>query len=472
MTIEHRPDWVPDAVFYQIFPDRFAKSATLPKPSGLEAWDAPPTVHGYKGGDLVGIAEHLDWIVDLGVDAILLNPITTSPSNHRYHASDYFEVDPLLGGNQAFEHLIAACHERGVRVVVDGVFNHTGRAFHQFADIVENGAGSPYLDWYHVDELPLNAFDEDAPPNYAAWWGLHALPKLNHANPDVREHLMQAAEHWIRRGAAGWRLDVAEEITEPGFWEEFRKRVRAVDPDAYIVGEIWTPAGDWVGDAPRFDAVMNYVFMQAVLQFVAGDRIDQEVVSRMSMSLKPRIDASGYRSAVDLLMEIYPGAILEQQFNLLGSHDTPRLLSTVSGDVDSVVLAYTLLMTFLGPPCVYYGDEIGMEGGHDPGSRGGFPWERSDEWNKTIYQSVRELIDLRRREVALRRGTYRHLHSEGDVYAFERVHDDGTIVVAVNASTGSARLDLGVADRLWGETTPIEGVVELPPRSAGIWRGA
>ena len=210
------PDWAADAVFYQIYPDRFARSARVPKLPRLEAWDSPPTHHGYKGGDLLGVVEHLDWLADLGVTALYLNPIFQSASNHRYHAYDYFRVDPMLGGNEAFDALIAAAHGRGIRVVLDGVFNHTGRGFFPFHDVLENGADSPYFDWFTVHHTPVNAYDLSRPPSYEAWWRLHALPKLNTANPAVREYLMGVAEHWIRRGADGWRLDVPEEIATPG----------------------------------------------------------------------------------------------------------------------------------------------------------------------------------------------------------------------------------------------------------------
>ncbi|MEE9582923.1 MAG: alpha-amylase family glycosyl hydrolase, partial [Acidimicrobiia bacterium] len=220
MNPTSRPSWVADAIFYQIFPDRFAASTQVPKPANLEAWDAPPTRHGYKGGDLYGVIEHLDWLTDLGVSAIYFNPIFQSASNHRYHTHDYFLIDPLLGGDQAFEDLMSACRDRNMKVVLDGVFNHASRGFFRFNDILENGSGSPWLDWFTVKQIPLNAYHEIRPPNYSAWWDDPALPQFNTENPAVREYLMEVAEHWIRRGIDGWRLDVPEEIVTEGFWEE------------------------------------------------------------------------------------------------------------------------------------------------------------------------------------------------------------------------------------------------------------
>ena len=474
------PDWVADAVFYQIYPDRFARSARVPKLPHLEAWDSPPTRHGYKGGDLLGVVEHLGWLEDLGVSALYLNPIFQSASNHRYHAYDYLRVDPMLGGNEAFDALIAAAHARGMRVVLDGVFNHTGRGFFPFHDLLENGADSPYLDWFIVYGTPINAYDLTRPPGYEAWWRLHALPKLNTANPAVREYLMGVAEHWIRRGADGWRLDVPEEITTPGFWEEFRSRVRAANPEAYLVGEIWHAAPEWTAHGDRFDGVMNYVLTEAVLRFAAWGRIDSHVAAPVNLTLQPGLDAAGYRSAIDRLLGTYPPAARRGNLNLLGSHDTPRVLSTVGEDRESVMLSAALLFTFDGAPCIYYGDEVGMTGHHDPGARGAFPWERPDSWDRRLLEEFRSLAALRREHPALRRGAYRHLAAEGLLYAFCREGDGECLVVAVNAGeqsaaavvgpppTGSARAVLcwGRGEAVWGDGG---WRVSVPGRAAGVW---
>jgi len=233
------PDWVKHAVFYQIFPDRFARSDSLDKPHNLEPWDSDPTPFGYKGGDLVGVRERLDYLQDLGVTALYFNPIFQSACNHRYHTHDYYKVDPLLGGDEAFDALLVECQRRGVRMVLDGVFNHASRGFFQFNDVLENGPASPWLDWFTFYEHPANAYDHARPPGFQAWAGLHALPKLNTDNPQVREYLMRVGEYWLRKGIDGWRLDVPFEIHSDGFWQEFRQRAKSINPDAYIVGEIW-----------------------------------------------------------------------------------------------------------------------------------------------------------------------------------------------------------------------------------------
>ncbi|MEW5989452.1 MAG: alpha-amylase family glycosyl hydrolase, partial [Chloroflexota bacterium] len=192
------PDWVKDAVFYQIFPDRFARSEQVVKPNNLVAWDAPPPAEGYQGGDLLGVVEHLDYLADLGITALYLNPIFQSACNHRYHTHDYEKVDPLLGGNAALRTLVTEAHKRNIRIVLDGVFNHASRGFFQFNDILENGRHSAWLDWFIVEKWPLHPYDSRRPANYVGWVGLRALPKFNTDNPQVREFIMQIAEFWLR----------------------------------------------------------------------------------------------------------------------------------------------------------------------------------------------------------------------------------------------------------------------------------
>jgi cyclomaltodextrinase len=479
------PDWIKDAVFYQVFPDRFARSERLEKPSNLEPWEAPPTVHGYKGGDLLGVAERLDWLTELGINALYLNPIFRSASNHRYHTHDYFEVDPLLGGNQSFQEMLDACHRRGIRVVLDGVFNHASRGFFQFHDILENGPQSPWLDWFRVTDFPVRAYDLKEPPNYGAWWNMHALPVFNTENPQVREYLMQVGEHWVERGIDGWRLDVPNEIKTSGFWEEFRERVRKRNADAYLVGEIWEDAREWVAGGDRFDGTMNYLFTGATLAFAAGDRIDDEVVKGIPYHVTPALDAAGYGDAVTRLLDLYPEQAQQANLNLLGSHDTPRVLSACGGDGRSVILAALLLFSFPGAPCVYYGDEIGLPGGHDPGSRAAFPWDAPDTWDQEILAAFRSLIALRHQHPALRSGGYRRLwppprEHGGLLYLFVREAPEETLLVAANAGAQKAtvrltsfELPVGGLQLLWGEgEASSDGAVRVavPARSGAVWR--
>ena len=235
------PEWVKHAVFYQIFPDRFARSPRTENPRGIrfKPWGSRPEIHDFQGGDLFGVVDHLDYLKGLGINAIYLNPIFSSASNHRYHTYDYYKVDPLLGGDPALRELIERAHALGIRVVLDGVFNHASRGFWQFHHILENGGNSPYIDWFTIEDWPLRPYP--ATPNdklnYLAWVGLPALPKLNTNNPGVRDMIMDVGRYGIEEfGIDGWRLDVPYEIDDDSFWQEFRRAVKEADPQAYICG--------------------------------------------------------------------------------------------------------------------------------------------------------------------------------------------------------------------------------------------
>ena len=293
MTEPQTPEWVRDAIFYQIFPDRFARSLSVPKPAHLEEWDSPPTVHGYKGGDLLGVVEKLDYLQDLGINAIYFTPIFQSASNHRYHTHDYEKVDPMLGGNAALRRLIDEAHARDIRVVLDGVFNHASRGFFRFHDILENGENSAYLDWFTVHSFPLCAYEPEKSPGYASWWGLPALPKFNTDTPAVREYLWNIGRQWIDFGVDGWRLDVPNEIDDDDFWREFRRRVKTANPEAYIVGEVWIESRRWLqGD--MWDAVMNYLFTRACVGFFIGEGVDRPELDKTVLSATQTLDADGF----------------------------------------------------------------------------------------------------------------------------------------------------------------------------------
>lgn len=441
------PDWVKHAVFYQIFPDRFAKSQTLRKRlhhhDRWEDWHEMPTLRGYKGGDLWGITEKLDYIQDLGINAIYFTPIFQSASNHRYHTHDYYQVDPMLGGNAAFQEFLEESHRRDIKVVLDGVFNHSSRGFFFFHDVLENGPHSPWVDWFKVYEWPVNAYNGEYPANYEGWDNNRALPVFNHDNPEVREYIMEIAEHWIKLGVDGWRLDVPFEIRTPGFWQEFRDRVKAVNPEAYIVGEVWGDSREWL-DGTQFDGVMNYLFTGPTIAFAAGDRVDLDQVYGRDYKPYPPLFAAEYARKIQALLALYDWQIQLTQLNLLASHDTARLLSIAGSDRASVELATLLLLTFPGAPSIYYGDEVGLPGALDPDSRRGFPLEA--DWDYKIFECHRQLIALRHAHPALRTGDYKVLHAEGTVYVFARTLGDDTLVVAVNAGTTPAKLTLNQSD--------------------------
>jgi neopullulanase len=455
------PDWVQDAIFYQIFPDRFAKSTRNPSGNLLfETWDSPPTSHGFKGGDLYGITEKLDYLKDLGVNALYLNPIFASASNHRYHAFDYYAVDPLLGGNEAFDELLKKAHKKGIRIVLDGVFNHASRGFWQFHHVLECGDGSPYRDWFLFDperlsrrkhwgaypgpqELrALQHEDSITAIGYRGWWNLPALPKFNIGTPAVREFLFEVAEHWIKLGVDGWRLDVAEEIDDDSFWQEFRHRVRKINPEAYIVAEIWHESHRWLqGD--QFDAIMNYDVTKPMLAFFPGTHINFRVLHQQSNyhGIQHVVDAHEFANRIDHNLRLYKQDVTYAQLNLLDSHDTPRFLSCAGGDKDSLKLAWLFMFAYPGAPCIYYGDEIGLDGEHDPDCRKSFPWEET-KWDQDLLSYVKKLIALRKQYLTLRRGDFRRLWSAEGTYAFSRSLDGETMVVALNTSESPQQVEI------------------------------
>lgn len=501
MTIT-TPDWVKDAIFYQIFPDRFAKSDRVRRDGlHLEPWDTPPTSFGFKGGDLIGVTEKLDYLSDLGVTAIYFNPIFSSAANHRYHTYDYYTVDPLLGGNAALRELIDAAHARGMRVVPDGVFNHASRGFWQFHHTLENGAASPYLDWFYFDpdrlygRKPWGAYPDAAAKHaleqgkgslkaigYQAWWDLPALPKLNTRTPAVRDFIWNVAQHWIDFGCDGWRLDVPQEIDDDEFWREFRRRVKGANPEAYIVGEIWHESKRWLqGD--QFDAVMNYPVTLACLGFFGAHTLDLEETRKAGGYRGARpLDVDDFAACIDRVLGWYDPQITMAQLNLLDSHDTPRFITSVGGDQSALRLSYLFLFTYPGAPCIYYGDEIGLAGRHDPDCRGAFPWDEA-KWDHELRAFVQKGIALRQAHPVLRRGSYRGVYAGGDVYVFARQLDREVMIVALNASTATKQLDvpishIGLGDGIYTDVwnggarwTAAKGAIralKLAPRSGCV----
>ena len=452
MSTHHNrtPDWVKNAVFYQIFPDRFAWSNQVAKPGKFESWDSLPTVHGFKGGDLMGVLEKLDYLEDLGITAIYFNPIFQSASNHRYHTHDYYLVDPLLGGNEAFFKLLKAAHQRDIRIVLDGVFNHASRGFFPFNHIMETGKSSPYFDWFNIHGFPLNAYQ--GKPNYDCWWNLPALPKLNTKNAQVRKYIMDVARYWVEVGIDGWRLDVPFEIDDDEFWEEFRDVVKTANPEAYIVGEIPSEAQRWLNSGKQFDAVMNYQLTHAALAFFGGEMIDHKLAEGMMGLHAPQaINAQQFAARTSELLELYPKEFSYAQMNLLDSHDMPRFLSLVKGDVNRLRMAYTFVLTYPGAPTIYYGDEIGLTGERDPLCRKTFPWDKSN-WNEDLHDYLRDVITVRHSLPALRTGSYEPIYAEGDVLAFLRKHELDNVLVVLNNSISKQTLDLNVGDAFSNET--------------------
>ena len=395
------PDWVADAVTYQIFPDRFRRSGRVEHQQGLLLlpWGSDPALPGFQGGDLYGVIAALDDLQALGVTCLYLTPIFSSAANHRYHTYDYVQVDPLLGGNAAFDALITALHQRGMRLILDGVFNHCGRGFWAFHHLLENGEASPYRDWFTVEHWPLVPYPlrRSQRCGYAAWWDLPGLPKFNHANPAVQEYLLAVGRHWLERGIDGWRLDVPDEVPLP-FWQAFRAMVKQVNPQAWIVGEIWGDPSQWLEPA-CFDGVMNYRLAWTLLGFAGGSRLRRRL-ARPSRPYAPIDGLVCSQRLIDLHQSL-PETLRRAQLNLLDSHDVPRALHVLGDDPGALSLALLLLFCLPGAPCIYYGTELGLAGGEEPACREALPAGPPDG-APDLRPLIASLAALRREVPALR----------------------------------------------------------------------
>ncbi|GGB32526.1 alpha-glycosidase [Virgibacillus dakarensis] len=441
------PSWVKDTIWYQIFPERFANGDPSNDPKGTLPWgEVKPTPTNFFGGDFQGVMDHLDHLVNLGINGIYFTPIFKAHSNHKYDTIDYMEIDPQFGDKETFRRLVKACHKRGIRVMLDAVFNHSGYYFPPFQDVLENQEKSRYKKWFHLWDFPVKT---NPAPNYDTFGFVSSMPKLNTENPEVKQYLLDVGRYWIEEfDIDGWRLDVANEV-DHAFWREFRKVVKSVKPDAYILGEIWHDAMPWLlGD--QFDAVMNYPFTNGAIDFFA----------------KQEMKASTFANSITEVLHMYPANVNEVAFNLLDSHDTPRILTLADGNVDRVRLLYLFQLTFIGTPCIYYGDEIGMAGGQDPGCRACMIWEE-DGQNHDLFQFVKALIALRKSHpVYANGGSFRFLDVDDakNTIVFEKYNKSNHVIVAVNNSpkqvTGSFGLSGKFDERIFSgnvfKKSPIE----------------
>jgi len=434
-------DWIKGAVIYQIFPDRFARAAAPGIAGTFEKWDTPETPEGFKGGNLKGAQEKLDYLKDLGVTAVYFNPVFASAANHRYHTYDYYRVDPVLGGDAALDSFIKAAHKRGIKVILDGVFNHASRGFFQFNHLLENGAASPYRKWFHPHGWPLKAYNLAAgeKPNYACWWNLPALPKFNTRNTEVRSFILGVAKYWLEKGIDGWRLDVPHEIDDDAFWREFRRVCKGVNPGCYITGEIWGEAKRWLaGD--QFDAVMNYQLSAACISYFGGKKL-KLTHAYDGRRLEPG-DQKKFLADIKELLGHYKYATTLVQMNMMSSHDTDRMLNTYGGDEALMRLAIVFSYLFPGAINIYYGEEIGMEGALNAGTRNAIPWGSKKAWNTGLLKFYRELGALRRGNPVLKNGNFEFIKElcDGDVLAFRRALPGRALTCLLNNSPARKEL--------------------------------
>jgi len=405
------PAWVRDAVFYEIFPERFANGDPANDHPLAKEWSGRPEWFNYWGGDLAGIQQHLPYLQSLGVNALWLTPIFDSASNHKYDINDYRRIDPYFGTEETFRELLEDCHARSIRVVLDAVYNHCGTDFFAWRDVVEKGEASPYIDWFHVLEFPPDWRKR----NYRMFDHHGHMPKLNTHHPEVQRYLIDSATKWTRTGVDGWRLDVAGEV-DPALWRAFRRELRAINPDLYIVGEIEHEAARWtMGD--QFDGVQHYPLYRAILSYFAAG----EQAPTFGIGSSGQWDTTTFDRRLGHIRSWYPTPVLSALLAPLSTHDTPRFLTMCGGDKRKLQLAATFLLTYCSTPMLYYGDEVGMEGGPDPDCRRPMIWEPAQQ-DQELLSYFRQLIVLRHKHPALRAdGVWTCLaQNEPPVYAYLR----------------------------------------------------
>jgi len=442
------PHWVADAVFYQIFPDRFRRGSTDWRVDPCTPADRAPC-----GGNLAGIREAIPYLKDLGITALYLTPVFHADSYHKYDTMDYYTIDPAFGDNEEFRRLVSDLHEHGIRIVLDGVFNHCSNQHPFFLDVVKKGDASAYWDWFTIrgDQV---LFEPE--PNYACWAGVKKMPEWNHNNPAVTDYLLHVVRHWIEEfGVDGWRLDTTEYLP-PDFVRAIYQTARSISSEIYVLGEVMGLGTPWFRHN-ALDGVMHYKLLEAITEYLA----------------KETWDARTFWHSIHAHWHSYPEDANFGSYTLLSSHDRPRFITQCGGDVDRLRLAVVFQFAFPGPPAIYYGDEIGLQGGEDPDNRRCFPWDES-LWNQDLLREVQQLVRLRLQSEALRRGALKKVKAEGRLLVIERSLEKQRFVAAINADrNGTAHFTLPVGEWVNALTGKEErGDQEIPALSYRLYQEA
>ena len=414
------PAWVKDAVVYNIFPDSFADGKRQMSDQSATAEYLGNECRSLHGGTVNGIRENLDYIRGLGCNCIYLNPIFAASSYHKYDTLDYFHVDPTRGTDEDFRALVREAHAMGIRVLIDGVFNHLCWRHPFFQDVLEKGKASPYYEWfYELPEQPRYP-GPSGEPDYLCFAYVPEMPKTNTANSAVRDYFCKVGAHWIREyDVDGWRLDVANEVDD-AFLRAFRDTVKREKPEALVIGEVWENAFHYF-NGNMLDSAMNYDFRRFCGQFMARREIDAEEFDLRVSDLIMRCKKQG----------------LPAQLNLLDSHDVSRFLTVCGGDRDRMELAIVFQMTFIGMPSIFYGDEKGLMGLSEPEYRQAMDFDRRD----ALGDVYRRLIRLRQEEPTLRFGAFRTVEAKGGLYCYERSYENQTIRITLNAGSKPISVD-------------------------------
>ncbi len=409
------PNWAKEGIIYQIFPERFENGNEQNDPENVEAWGGKSKPNNFFGGDLDGIIQHLSYIEELGANVIYMTPIFEAPSNHKYDTTDYYKIDPSFGDIDTVKRLVKESHKRGIKVIFDAVFNHCGYNFFAFQDVIKNGEASKYKNWFYIDSFPIVS---EPHPNYETFANdVWTMPKLRTSNPEVKEYLLNIARYWIEEADIdGWRLDVSNEI-DHDFWRAFRKVVKRANPDTLIIGEIWHDSSSWL-EGDQYDSVMNYLFRDAVFDFVAKKDIGVRTFdARLAKARMKYKDQANYA-----------------MFNLIDSHDTERFLTSVHESASRLKLAAFIQMTYIGMPMIYYGTEVGMTGLNDPDCRKTMVWEEEKQ-NQELFTYYKQLIQVRKSNPALTRGDLKTFLTDDirQLYGYIRSYQEEKIAVLLNS---------------------------------------
>lgn len=442
------PSWLKEAICYQIFPDRFfreEKGEPVSEETKLSSWGEKPGKKSFFGGNIRGITMKIPYLKELGITLLYLTPLFESTSNHKYNTRDYYRIDPNFGTFEETKELVKRCHENGIRVIFDAVFNHTGNDFFAFTDLLENQENSRYKNWYHVDSYPVS---REKPNYYTFANSVSHMPKLNLHHQEARKYFLDVARYWVREiGIDGYRLDVCDELSHD-FLQDLRKAVKKEDRDAILVGEIMHGSETFL-EGRELDTIMNYPFRDAMTDYFARGKIGTE--DFLNVLVHNQI--------------IYREEMTGQMLNLLGSHDTPRFLTEAKGNKEKLKLAVAFQFFYKGVPYVYYGDEVGIKGGLDPLCRKTMIWEETQQ-DGNLLSFFKQAISLRKAHRSLTYGDFKVETMKGEAFSFTRSLGEGEegerILILFNLSHDAAQMEIGKACRgkaldLWTQTPVILG---------------
>ena len=452
---DNAPDWAESRIYYQIFPERFCCGDASLSPKDAKPWGTPPDRENFMGGDLRGILSKLDHIRSLGVTCLYLTPIFNAPSNHKYDTVDYFEIDPHFGTKDDLRALVEGVHQRGMKILLDGVFNHCGYYWPYFQDVVKNGEASPYSGWFFPQSYPISLDD----CNYDCVGHYKWMPKINLANPEAEKYFISVGTYWVKEfHIDGWRLDVADEVPTR-FWTAFSTALKRLKPDILLLGETWGDAKRLVS-ADRLDTAMNYLFRNAAVDWLAQERIAPSQVDHL----------------LNRMLALYPDGVNARMYNPLDSHDTARFRFLCKQKAHHKV-AVALQMTFPGSPAVYYGDEVGVTGDNDPDCRRCMEWDEEKQ-DREMLSWYRTLIAIRQGSGSLRTGRFQtaFYDDSANVYAFYRISREEISLIVLNAGDKAYQKEFPAeyGQGGWRELFPSQSVspegIQVEANSVGIYQ--